>query len=100
MSYDKKELVIGTRNKKGLIKKTKWLPNHIVISRKEHQEYLKLKEEIKRLRDGSRESVLKEMYDKIDKIQINSEYDDEYRDRVKDIFRELHNKINEKESKK
>ncbi len=38
-----KELVIGTRNKKGLIKKIKWLPNHVVISREEYQEYLKLK---------------------------------------------------------
>ncbi len=38
-----KELVIGTRNKKGLIKKIKWLPDHVIISQKEYQEYLKLK---------------------------------------------------------
>ena len=38
-----KEFVIGTRNKKGLIRKIKWLPNKVIINREEYQEYLKLK---------------------------------------------------------
>ena len=45
-----KEFVIGTRNKKGLIRKVKWLPDRVVVSREEHREYLKLKEDIEILK--------------------------------------------------
>jgi len=38
------ELIIGKKNKKGIFKKTKWYPNSIVISAREHQEYTELKE--------------------------------------------------------
>ena len=52
MSKNKEiELVIGTRNKKGIIKKTKWYPNSMIISREAYNEYIDLrnkKEEKKR----------------------------------------------------
>jgi hypothetical protein len=44
------ELVIGTRNKKGLIKKIKWYPEKILINKEQYEEYLELKEKFERVR--------------------------------------------------
>lgn len=42
------ELVIGMRNKKGIIKKIKWYPNKVLIDKEDYDKYIELKERYER----------------------------------------------------
>ena len=42
---------MGIRNKHGIFRKVKWMPNSVVISMKEYEEYTKWKKTIKAVKD-------------------------------------------------